>query len=254
MGVTKTRDHAGHGRGFDTWRLKPPLGSTSQRFLMRALLFLLLFLAPAAHAAEPARVRVRFETSAGPITVAVETRRAPKTSANFLAYVDDGRFDGMVFYRSSRSRLAPKYGFIQGGIRTDARRILPPFPHERTDRTGILHLDGTISMARRDDPDSAGGNFFITVGPIPAMDARGSYQGYAAFGRVVAGMDTVKRILAMRTGGGMGGQMLLREVRIVRARRLDGVAHPTRFPRAWLAEEKVQPGKVTATAGSKARR
>lgn len=206
---------------------------------MRFVLWSFLLLATPAFAAEPAKVRVRLTTSAGPIVVAVDTRRAPKTAANFLAYVDDGRFDGVSFYRSARSRLAPTYGFIQGGIRTDARRILPPFSHERTDRTGILHLDGTISMARRDEPDSAGGNFFITVGPIAAMDARGSYQGYAAFGRVVSGMDTVKRILAMRTGGGMGGQMLMSEVRLVSARRLNGTPHPTHEPRAWIIEQKI---------------
>lgn len=221
---------------------------------VRWLPVLLLFAASGAQATEPAHVRVRLATSAGPIIVSVDTRRAPKTTANFLAYVDDGRFDGVSFYRSSRSRLAPTYGFVQGGIRTDARRILPPFPHERTDRTGILHLDGTISMARRDDPDSAGGNFFITVGPIPAMDARGAYQGYAAFGRVVSGMATVKRILAMQTGGGMGGQMLLHEIRLITAKRLDGMPHPTNFPRAWIVEAKRQTGRSTATAGSKARR
>ena len=200
---------------------------------------------PAAAKPAPRLVRVKFATSYGPIVLALETRRAPKTSANFLAYVDDHRFDGITFYRAARSRRAPHLGFVQGGIRTDARRILPPFPHERTDRTGILHLDGTISMARRDEPDSAGGNFFITVGPIAAMDARGPYQGYAAFGRVVSGMATVKRILAMRTGGGMGGQMLMREVRLVSARRLDGVPHPTREPRAWLVEQKRPASKPT---------
>ncbi|WP_254558851.1 peptidylprolyl isomerase, partial [Salmonella enterica] len=88
---------------------------------------------------------------------------------NFLAYVDDGRFDGASFYRSARSRLAPRFGFVQGGIRTDARRILPPFPLETTRQTGLRHVDGTISMARRGDPSSAGGNFFITVGPMPSM-------------------------------------------------------------------------------------
>ena len=91
--------------------------------------------------------------------------------------VDDGRFDGITFYRAWRNKAAPQFGFVQGGIRTDARRILPPFPLETTAKTGIHHVDGTISMARRGDPASAGGNFFITVGALPNMDAHGSAAG-----------------------------------------------------------------------------
>ncbi|SEM51590.1 peptidyl-prolyl cis-trans isomerase A (cyclophilin A) [Sphingomonas gellani] len=223
------------------------------RFHLPLLLSTLIVCAPAlARPAEPAKVRVRLDTSAGPIVVAVDTRHAPATSANFLAYVDDGRFDGVSFYRSSRSRKAPQHGFVQGGIRTDARRILPPFPLERTDKTGILHLDGTISMARRSDPNSAGGNFFITVGPIPAMDAKGSYAGYAAFGRVVSGMDTVKRILAMPTGGGMGGQLLMKEVRVNSARRLDGTPHPTGLVKPWLVKStKAEPQRAAKAANNR---
>lgn len=192
-------------------------------------------------AAKPGIVRVRLVTSEGPIVLALDTRHAPKTTENFLAYVDDGRFDGTDFYRASRSKKAPKLGFVQGGIRTDARRILPPFPLETTTKTGIRHLDGTISMARGSAPGSAGGNFFITVGPAPAMDARPGYLGYAAFGHVIAGMDTVKRILAKPTGGGMDAfkdQMILKRVALIRAVRLDGKARPTSGPRAWLIKTR----------------
>ena len=208
---------------------------------MRHLLLLLLALAafPAAPAsAASGIVRVRLTTSTGAIVLALDARRAPATTANFLAYVDDRRFDGVSFYRAARSRLAPGFGFVQGGIRTDARRILPPFAHEPTTKTGIRHLDGTISMARRMEPNSAGGNFFITIGPIPAMDAKPGYPGYAAFGHVVSGMAVVKRILALPTGGGMGGQLLLRPVTLISARRLDGAAKPTGLPKPWLIEER----------------
>lgn len=185
----------------------------------------------------PGFVRVRFVTSAGPIVLALDARRAPKTTANFLAYVDDRRFDGIVFYRAARSRLAPTFGYIQGGIRTDARRILPPFPHEPTTRTGIRHDNGTISMARRAEPDSAGGNFFITVGPMPSMDATATSPGYAAFGHVVAGMAVVKRILAAPTqDGAFKGQMIVRPVTILTARRLDGTPRPTGRARGWLVK------------------
>ncbi|VVS97822.1 Peptidyl-prolyl cis-trans isomerase A (Cyclophilin A) [Sphingomonas sp. EC-HK361] len=204
-----------------------------------ALLALFVLASPAG--ARPATgagiVRVRFATTLGPIVIAVDQRHAPKTAANFLAYVDDGRFDGISFYRSSRRKAAPKFGFIQGGIRTDARRILPPFAFESTAKTGIKHLDATISMARRADPSSAGGNFFITVGAIPTMDASPGQMGYAAFGRIVSGMGIVRNILAMPTGGGMGGQLLLKPVTITKATRLDGKAKPTGLVKPWLIDE-----------------
>lgn len=187
--------------------------------------------------ARPGVVRVRLETSRGPILLALDARRAPATTANFLAYVDDGRFDGTTFYRAARSKADPRRGFVQAGIRTDAKRILPPFPLEPTNKTGIRHLDATISMARGDSADSAGGNFVLTVGPTPQMDARPGYTGYAAFGRVIGGMDVVKRILAEPSGGGldaMKGQMILRPVQLRRAVRVDGRAKPTGRPKVWL--------------------
>ena len=207
-------------------------------FLLAAVLLASPALAhePVGTGPTPGYVRVRVETSEGPFVVAVDMRHAPATSANFLAYVDDGRFDNTTFYRAARRRSAPGSGFVQGGIRTDARRILPPFTFEPTSRTGIRHLDATISMARGSSSDSAGGNFFVTVGPTPAMDAAGAYRGYAAFGRVIGGMATIKRILAKPTGGGSGamkGQMMFQPVVIRAAKRLDGAPKPTGRPKVW---------------------
>jgi peptidyl-prolyl cis-trans isomerase A (cyclophilin A) len=209
--------------------------------MYRVLLPLLALTATTPASAAPPRkspgiVHVRLDTAAGPITLALDARHAPKTVANFMAYVDDGRFDGIEFYRAARRGAAPKFGFVQGGIRTDARRILPPFPLETTTMTGIRHTDGTISMARRGDPASAGGNFFITIGAMPSMDATATSKGYAAFGHVVAGMAAVRRILAQPTGGGMGGQLILHPVTITRAVRLDGTARPTGYPKPWLMD------------------
>ncbi len=220
-------------------RIIPPL---PRRFSL-LLVLLLALVVPARLSALPTNkptpgyVRVRMETSLGSFILSVDTKRAPKTSANFLAYVDDGRFDGTTFYRAARRKSAPAFGLIQGGIDMDARRSIPPVAHEPTSLTGIRHLDATLSMARPNRPDSAMGNFFITVGATPTMDARGSYIGYAAFGHVVAGMDVVKRILALPTGGGTGamrGQMILKPVRIVRAVRLDGKPQPTGRIKPWL--------------------
>jgi peptidyl-prolyl cis-trans isomerase A (cyclophilin A) len=177
--------------------------------------------APRAGAGE---VRVRLETSAGPIVVAVDPQHAPITAGNFLRYVDEKRFDGMTFYRAARNRNNPKTGLVQGGNNHWVRRSLAPIAHEPTSRTGLRHVDGTLSMARN-APGTAMGDFFITVGPAPYLDARPGYPGYAAFGHVVSGMATVSRILALPTfPGGYSaetiGQSIREPVRILTARRV----------------------------------
>jgi peptidyl-prolyl cis-trans isomerase A (cyclophilin A) len=174
-------------------------------------------------------VRVVLETEAGPIILALDHEHAPVTTANFLAYVDRGRFDGTTFYRAARTRGAEERGFVQGGIRRNARLMLPRIAHEPTSATGLRHRDGTISMARS-DPGTAMGDFFITIGAMPSMDANpsrsGDNQGFAAFGRVEEGMDNVRHILAAPTvanagAGAMRGQMIERPVRILRAHRAE---------------------------------
>ena len=209
--------------------------------LLLVCLLALLALAPATAQpqgrAVPGTIRVRLVTSAGDIVLALDAKRAPKTVANFMAYVDDGRLDGTQFYRAARRKADPKFGFVQGGIGTDARRMLPAVPLEPTDRTGIRHLDAAVSMAHGPNPDGANCNFSIMVGDNPSLDARGSFRGFAAFGKVIAGMDVVKRILALPTGGGrdaMRGQMILQPVKILRAERLDGAAKPTGRVKPWL--------------------
>lgn len=200
---------------------------------------LLVSSSPALPQAKPApgTVRVRLVTSAGPIVLALDGKRAPKTTANFMKYVDDGRLDGTKFYRAAPRKGDPGHGFIQGGVGTDARRTLSPVVLEPTDKTGIRHLDGVVSMAHAANPDSATGNFSIMVGPNASLDARGKNRGYAAFGKVVSGMEVVRKILAMPTCCGreaMKGQMIQPPVQIVRAQRLDGVAKPTGLSKAWL--------------------
>ncbi|WP_395612408.1 peptidylprolyl isomerase [Allosphingosinicella sp.] len=193
--------------------------------------------APTANSAVPTpvpdTVKVRLETEAGNIVLQLDGRHAPITTANFLAYVDQHRFDGITFYRASRTPRTPGRGFIQGGIRRAAMLALPPIAHEPTSRTGLHHVDGTISMARL-EPGSAMGDWVILSGAEPSMDAghrrpssgNNDTEGYAAFGHVVEGMDVVRRILAAPTvenagAGAMRGQMLVQPVRIVRAVRAD---------------------------------
>ncbi|MFA4892947.1 peptidylprolyl isomerase [Brevundimonas sp.] len=169
-------------------------------------------------------VRVAIETSAG--TILAETDpRAPVTSANFLRYVDEGRFDGTAFYRGMV--LSPAAGLIQGGTSGAADKVLPPIAHEPTSETGLTHTDGALSMARF-DPGTATGDFFIIVGDVSSLDAGQSAPGdpgFAVFGRVVEGMEVVRRILAAPKSptegeGFMRGQMLDPRIHIVSARRV----------------------------------
>ncbi|HEU0098689.1 MAG TPA: peptidylprolyl isomerase [Allosphingosinicella sp.] len=172
----------------------------------------------------PDVVRIRLETEAGPIVIALDAKNAPVTAANFVRYVDAKRFDGTFFYRAARTKGAKGRGFVQGGIRHSARRAFPPIAHEPSARTGLKHVDGTVSMARA-APAGAMGDFFIVVGgAMPAMDGKPGAPGFAAFGRVEEGMDVVRSILAAPTvanagRGPMRGQMIERPVRIVSARR-----------------------------------
>jgi peptidyl-prolyl cis-trans isomerase A (cyclophilin A) len=174
----------------------------------------------------PDVVRVRLETEAGPVLLALDHKKAPVTAANFVRYAEQKRFDGTYFYRAARTKGATERGFVQGGIRHSARRAFPPIEHEPTTKTGLRHVDGAVSMARA-APSGAMGDFFIIVGgAMPKMDARGGEPGFAVFGRVEEGMDTVRRILAAPTvanagRGPMRGQMIEKPVRIVAARRVD---------------------------------
>ena len=173
----------------------------------------------------PDVVRVRLETGEGPIVVALDAKKAPVTAANFVRYAEEGRFDGTSFYRAAPTKgAAPGRGFIQGGIRRDYKRMLPPIAHEPTSKTGLRHEEGTISMAKTET--GAMGEFFITTAPMPSMDAKAGDDGYAAFGKVVEGMDVVRRILASPTvkdagRGAMRGQMLAKPVPIVSAKRIE---------------------------------
>ncbi len=144
---------------------------------------------------------VRIATSLGPIDVEVDSVHAPATSANFLRYVDAGMYAGGRFHRTvlpdNQPNNAVKIEVIQGGL--DAKRFkdFAPVPLERTRATGLRHLDGTVSMAR-DGPETATSDFFICIGAQPELDFGGKRnpdgQGFAAFGRVLRGMDVVRRI------------------------------------------------------------
>ena len=189
-------------------------------FMLVPLLTILL--APPAPAATP--VLVRLQTSAGPITIQLEMQRAPITAGNFLRYAQEKRFDGTFFYRAARNKRTPTTGLVQGGINHRVVRARLPIAHEPTSRTGLAHVDGTVSMARN-APGTAMGDFFITVGSAPYLNARPGSVGYAAFGKVVSGMPIVRKMLAAPTypGGRTAttkGQQIVAPIRIISVRRV----------------------------------
>ena len=186
-------------------------------------------------------VPVAITTSVGTITLILDAAHAPLTTANFLRYADQRRFDGTLFYRSMHLDWGePPNGLIQGGTQNDPKRVLKPVAHEPTDRTGITHLRGTISMARY-APGTATGDFSIMVSDQPGLDAHpgeadpDARAGFAAFGHVTSGMDVVDRIWAAprsaTAGAGvMKGQMLEPPIRIVSVRRVSMPAMPSATP------------------------
>ena len=154
----------------------------------------------------PGEVLVRIDTAFGQIDLAIDTKRAPITAENFLKYVDGGFYDGGRFHRATRADNykpnlpnRPLLEIIQGSI-SPARRGegFPAIPLERTSKTGLTHVVGTVSMPRGQEPDSATSGFVIHFNDQPSLNHGGMRfddgQGTAAFGRVVAGMDVARKI------------------------------------------------------------
>lgn len=181
---------------------------TARAFRLAVLFVILVVATSGAQQADlrPGEVLVRLDTPLGTIDLAVDTKRAPITAANFLNYVDGGFYDGGRFHRATRPDNytpappdRPMMEIVQAGINPDRRReAFPAIALERTSVTGLRHVIGTVSMARAPEADSARSDFFICLDDQPSLDFGGKRfedgQGAAAFGRVVAGMDVVRKI------------------------------------------------------------
>ncbi|MDE2875195.1 MAG: peptidylprolyl isomerase [Gemmatimonadota bacterium] len=212
---------------------RPPPPRRSRQPATRRTLTTLLFLLPFGTSGLPLiapvtsdSVRVVFETDLGSFELEIDVDRAPVTAANFLRYVDDGQYEGGSFYRTVHADNQPddpiRIAVIQAGRNRDAAiPAFPPIDLERTSETGITHRDGTISMARA-GPGTATHSFFICIGDQPSLDYGGMRnadgQGFAAFGRVVAGMEVVRAIHSAP----YEGQRLTPAVGILRAYRRTG--------------------------------
>jgi peptidyl-prolyl cis-trans isomerase A (cyclophilin A) len=160
---------------------------------------LLLLIVSACAIAESGNVEIIMSTTEGDIIIELDLENAPVSAGHFLLLVDDGHIDGATFYRTvspENDNGAPPISVIQGGL-GDAAEAFETIEHETTADTGVQHLDGVISMARS-EPGTASTEFFICVGDQPALDfgagRNADGQGFAAFGRVVEGMDVVRAI------------------------------------------------------------
>ena len=156
----------------------------------------LLFVATPAQTDADANPRVRISTNAGDITVELYPDEAPLTVANFLSYVDSGFYAGTVFHR-----VIPNF-MIQGGGFTQELAEKPTGEPVKNESRNHLHNErGTIAMARTDDPDSAGAQFFINVRANLTLDFNYVTRkpGYTVFGRVIDGMDVVDGISLVNT-------------------------------------------------------
>ena len=153
--------------------------------------------------------KVLINTSLGEIEVEIYPGKAPLTANNFLSLCDAGTYEGAIFYRvvrmDNQAKNKVKIEVIQGGLFEDNLiDKYTPIEHETTEETGILHTDGVISMARM-EPGTASTEFFICIGDQPSLDSGGDRNpdgaGFAAFGKVISGMDVVRAIQALPDEG-----------------------------------------------------
>ena len=171
---------------------------------------------------------VTLQTALGAIDIEVYSERAPLSANQFLHCVQAGHFAGGTFWRSVRAdndRGSPPIDVVQAAV-AEGSATVEPLPHEPTSMSGLRHRDGTVSLARAAPGTATAGAFFICLGDQPALDEGGLRNadglGFAAFGRVVCGMDVVRAIhrgatLAEAPAEYIRGQVLAAPVRIERA-------------------------------------
>lgn len=164
-------------------------------FLQRArLLLLLCLIVPGlGFAGDPTLVAL--ETTHGKIVLELDAAKAPESVRNFLAYVDKGYYDGLIFHR-----VIPGFMIQGGGFDTDYQQRETDKPIVNESRNGLGNQRGTIAMARMGHPNSATSQFFINLVDNRRLNASEYRWGYAVFGRVVEGMEVVDAIAEIPTG------------------------------------------------------
>jgi len=190
---------------------------------------------PAQDAVRPdAPIKVLLHLQAGDIVIALDVEHAPLSTANFLHYVDQKRYDNARFYRALKVDDTGQYGLLQGGLRGGRIQEFKPIAHESPAATGLHHVEGAVSMARN-APGTATSEFFIVVGDLPSLDGGPDDPGYAVFGHVESGMPLVHDMLSLPRSqdvgdGSMSGQILAEPVKILSARRVAPAPAPAKAP------------------------
>jgi peptidyl-prolyl cis-trans isomerase A (cyclophilin A) len=200
---------------------------SEKTFKMKNLL-MLAFVAVFFSGTQNHNPRVVISTELGQIEAEIFLDKAPVTAGNFLKYIDAGKYNtNACFYRvvrlDNQADKKVKIEVIQGGYGDDSlieKYQFTPIRHETTKETGILHKDGVLSMARN-EPGTASSEFFICIGDQPELDFNGKRnpdkQGFAAFGKVVNGMDLVKKIQSLSEKD----QYLVNPVKILQIKRIN---------------------------------
>jgi len=158
---------------------------------------------------------IRFETSHGNFTVELFTKEAPLSSANFRQYAEDGFFDDTIFHR-----IIPGFMIQGGGLTADFGTKKTRAPIKNEAKNGLKNVRGTLSMARTSDINSATSQFFVNLTDNGFLDNGARDYGYAVFGRVTEGMDTIDKIAAVKTGRRQGHQDAPMEDVIIRSARV----------------------------------
>ena len=161
-------------------------------------LCLVLFATLAFAANEPAQQTnpvVTLATTLGNIQIELLAKEAPISTANFLSYVDNGFYNGVIFHR-----VIPNFMVQTGGYTTTLQEKPAHAPIKNEAANGLHNTRGTLAMARTDDADSATSQFFINTVDNVGLDHTAQNMGYAVFGHVISGMDVVDKISAQPTG------------------------------------------------------
>lgn len=157
--------------------------------------------------------KIKFETTMGTFVAEIYQDKAPNTAKNFLQYIQEGFFNGLIFHRVIPGFVIQGGGFLPGMKEKPTR---PPIPLET--KAGLKHEDGSLSMARTNNPDSATSQFFVCDGPQRALDPKGPRDGYAVFGKVLEGIDVVRKIARVKKTSRMGhDDVPLQDVLVTRA-------------------------------------
>ena len=162
--------------------------------------------------------KVKLATSLGDIVIQLDAEKAPKSVANFVQYVKDGHYDGLIFHR-----VIPTFMIQGGGFDADMKQKTTRASIPLESRNGLSNMRGTLAMARTMVPDSATSQFFINVVDNQRLDAANAPDGngYAVFGKVISGIDVVDKIRAVPVGDKAGHQNVPQQPVVIRKATLE---------------------------------